>query len=144
MRVSELMHTPPVTCTPRATVGDVARLMASRNVGSVIIIDEVGEVSGIVTDRDIAMRGVAQGRSADIPVEAVLTRDVATIEPAADLADAASRMLKRNVRRLPVVDEHGEVHGLVALDDLVRNVGRQADELGDLLFSQASTLSVEP
>jgi CBS domain-containing protein len=90
------------------------------------------------------MRGVAQGRSADIPVEAVLTRDVATIEPAADLADAASRMLKRNVRRLPVVDEHGEVHGLVALDDLVRNVGRQADELGDLLFSQASTLSVEP
>jgi signal-transduction protein with cAMP-binding, CBS, and nucleotidyltransferase domain len=138
------MHTPPVTCAPKATVGDVARLMAGRNVGSVIVIDEVGEVAGIVTDRDIAIRGVAQGRSGDIPVEVITTRDVATIEPGGDVADAASRMIKRNVRRLPVVDEHGKVHGLVALDDLVRNVGRQADELGDLLFSQTSALSLEP
>jgi signal-transduction protein with cAMP-binding, CBS, and nucleotidyltransferase domain len=144
MRVSELMHTPPVTCAPKATVGDVARLMATRNVGSVIVVDEVGEVAGIVTDRDIAIRGVARGRSADIPVEVVVTKDVVMIEPAADVADAASRMLKRNVRRLPVVDDSGKVHGLVALDDLIRNVGRQADELGDLLLSQASALPLEP
>jgi CBS domain-containing protein len=73
-----------------------------------------------------------------------MTRDVATIEPGADVSDAASRMIKRNVRRLPVVDEHGKAHGLVALDDLVRSVARQADELGELLLSQTTTLSLEP
>ena len=144
MRISEIMHTPAVTCTPTATVGDGARLMASRNVGCVIVIDAVGEVAGIVTDRDIAVRGVAEGRSGDIPVEAVMTRNVATVDPAADGAEAAATMMKRRVRRLPVVDIHGHVHGLVALDDLIRNVARQADETSDVVFSQLLDSSLEP
>ncbi len=144
MRISEIMHTPAVTCTPTATVGDAARLMATRNVGCVIVIDAVGEVAGIVTDRDITVRGVAKGRSADIPVEAVMTREVATVDPTADQADAAATMMKRRVRRLPVVDIHGHVHGLVALDDLIRNVARQADETSDVVFSQLLTSSLEP
>lgn len=61
------MHTPAVTCAPTVTVGDTARLMATRNVGCVVVIDAVGEVAGIVTDRDITVRDVAQGRSGDIP-----------------------------------------------------------------------------
>lgn len=139
MRVSELMHTPAVTCAPTATVREVALLMEHRHVGSVIVIDEVGEVAGIVTDRDIVLRGVAQGRSGDIPVAAVMTANVATVDPRADIADAAATMMKRSVRRLPVVDERGHAHGLVALDDLVRNVGRQTDELSDLVRSQSPT-----
>jgi signal-transduction protein with cAMP-binding, CBS, and nucleotidyltransferase domain len=138
------MHTPAVTCTPTATVGDAARLMASRNVGCVIVIDAVGEVAGIVTDRDITVRGVAEGRSADIPVQEVMTRNVATVDPTVDAADAAATMMKRRVRRLPVVDIHGHVHGLVALDDLIRNVARQADETSDVVFAQLLTSSLEP
>ena len=114
MRVSELMHTPAVTCTPRDTVSAVAQLMATRNVGSIVVIDNVGEVAGIVTDRDITIRGVAEGRSGDIPVEALMTRNVALVDPRADIADAAATMMKRRVRRLPVVDDRGHVHGLVA------------------------------
>lgn len=138
MKVTELMHTPAVTCRPEDTVGDVARMMGSHEVGSVVVIDRVGEVAGIVTDRDIALRAVGQGRSSDIAVEEVMSRDVATLDPHADVAVAAATMIKRSVRRLPVVDEFGTVHGLVSLDDLVRLSGRQADELGDILRDQAS------
>jgi signal-transduction protein with cAMP-binding, CBS, and nucleotidyltransferase domain len=140
MKVTELMHTPAVTCRPEQTVGEVAGMMESHDVGSVVVIDRVGEVAGIVTDRDIVLRGVGRGRSADIAVEEVMSRDVATLDPHADVADAAATMIKRRVRRLPVVDEFGTVHGLVALDDLIRLTGRQADELGDILRDQASTI----
>jgi CBS domain-containing protein len=53
-------------------------------------------------------------------------------------------MMKRRVRRLPVVDERGHAHGVVALDDIVRNVARQADEVGDLLLAQTSQLPFGP
>lgn len=140
MKVTEFMHTPAVTCRPEDTVGEAARMMSDRRVGSVVVIDRVGEVAGIVTDRDIALRCVAEGRSADIAVEEVMSRDVATVDPHADVAAAAKTMLARGVRRLPVVDEFGTTHGMVAFDDLVRLAGRQADELGDLLRDQASAL----
>ena len=144
MRVSELMHTPAVTCTPTTTVSAVARLMADRSVGSVIVIDNVGEVAGIVTDRDITIRGVAEGRSGDIPVELLMTRNVASVDPSADITDAAATMMKRRIRRLPVVDDRGHAHGVVALDDIIRNVARQADDVGDLLLAQTSQLPFGP
>lgn len=140
MKVTDVMRTPAVTCRPEDCVGDVARIMGERDVGSVVVIDRVGEVAGIVTDRDIALRGVGAGRSADIAVEELMTRDVATVDPHADVTMAATTMIKRSVRRLPVVDEFGTVHGLVALDDLIRVASRQADELGGILADQASSL----
>jgi signal-transduction protein with cAMP-binding, CBS, and nucleotidyltransferase domain len=140
MKVTEVMHTPAVTCRPEDTLNEVARTMASRDVGSVVVIDRVGDVAGIVTDRDIALRGVGQGRSADIPVQDVMSRDVATIDAHADISLAAATMVKRSIRRLPVIDGFGNVHGLVALDDLIRLSARQADELGDILRDQASAV----
>ena len=142
MKVSELMHTPAVTCAPTTTLREVGQLMARRHVGSVVVIDQVGEAAGIVTDRDIVLRGVAEGRSADVMVETVMTRNLATVDVRADVADVAATMMKRRVRRLPVVDERGHVHGVVTLDDIVRDMGRQADEVNEVLLSQSS-LSLE-
>lgn len=136
MKVSEVMHTPAVVCRPGTTAGQAARIMADRNVGSVLVVDNVGEIAGIVTDRDIALRGVARGRSADIPVEELMTRDVASVDPRADVASAAATMIKRRVRRVPVVDEMGHAHGLVAYDDILRTLWRQGDELADVLRDQ--------
>ena len=141
MRVSELMHTPPVTCRPNATIAEVARLMRDRNVGSVIIVDAVGYLAGIVTDRDVAVRGVGEGRSGDLAVEYVMSRNVATVPLHADVADAAGIMAKRRVRRVPVVDEEDTPHGLVALDDLVRHLGREADAVADTVMVQVTNLS---
>ena len=144
MRVSELMHTPPVTCRPNATIAEVARLMRDRNVGSVIVVDAVGYLAGIVTDRDVAVRGVGEGRSGDLAVEYVMSRNVATVPLHADVADAAGIMAKRRVRRVPVVDEEDTPHGLVALDDLVRHLGREADAVADTVILQSANLSSHP
>jgi signal-transduction protein with cAMP-binding, CBS, and nucleotidyltransferase domain len=143
MRASEMMHTPAVICAPSTTLRETAQLMEHRHVGSVIVIDEVGEVAGIVTDRDIVLRGVALGRSADAPVDTVMTRNVATVDVHADVAEAAATMMKRGVRRLPVTDETGHAHGLVALDDLLRRVGHDAEMVSELLARQSATTSVE-
>ncbi|HEX6420290.1 MAG TPA: CBS domain-containing protein [Acidimicrobiales bacterium] len=140
MRVSQLMHTPAVTCRPGATIGDVARLMRDRNVGSVVVVDDIGYLAGIVTDRDVAVRGVAEGRSADVAVEEVMSRNVATIPARVDVSDAAALMLKRRVRRLPVVDDDGVPHGMVALDDLIRQLGHDADAVADTVMVQAADL----
>lgn len=137
MKIAEVMHTPAVTCRPEETVGEVARRMGERRVGSVLVIDRVGELAGIITDRDIALRCVGAGRSADIPAQEVMTRDVATVDPHADVAKAAKTMLERVVRRMPVVDEFGTAHGMVTLDDLIRLAGQQVEELTDLLRDQA-------
>jgi CBS domain-containing protein len=112
-------------------------MMRDRNVGSVVVIDGVGYLAGIVTDRDLALRGMADGRSSDTTVDGVMTRDVATVSLHADASDAAELMAKRMVRRLPVVDEQGHVHGVVALDDLLRHLGNETDRLADTVLMQA-------
>lgn len=140
MRVSELMHTPAVTCRPSATIGEVARMMRERNVGSVVVVDGIGYLAGIVTDRDVAVRGAGEGRSADMAVEEIMTRDVATVLVRADVSTAASIMAKRRVRRLPVVDEDDTPHGVVAFDDLVRHLGQETDSLVDTVIRQTTNV----
>lgn len=141
MRISEVMHTPAVTCSPSATLGEVARRMADRNVGSILVIDEAGYLAGIVTDRDLALRGLGEGRSADVAVARVMSRDVATVPINADLSAAAPIMVERTVRRLPVVDELGQPHGIVTMDDLVRQLGEEVDTLADTVILQSIGLT---
>jgi CBS domain-containing protein len=144
MRVSELMHTPAVTCRPGATMADAARVMRDRNVGSVVVVDDVGYLAGIVTDRDVAVRGVGEGRSGDLAVEHIMSRNVATVLLHADVSDAAGIMAKRSVRRVPVVDEDYRPHGMVTLDDLVRHLGREADAVADTVIQQVAKPSGQP
>jgi signal-transduction protein with cAMP-binding, CBS, and nucleotidyltransferase domain len=141
MRISELMHTPVVTCSTSTTVGEVARTMRDRNVGSVLVIDEVGYLAGIVTDRDLALRGLGADRSSDTAVAELMTRSVATVPLHADVSTAAAIMVKRSIRRVPVVDEHDQPHGMVTLDDLVRQLGAEADAIADTVITQTRDLA---
>jgi CBS domain-containing protein len=136
MRVSEAMHTPAVTCHPGATLRETAGLMGKHDVGCVIVVDADGSVAGVVTDRDIAVRGIGGGLSADAATKTVMSPDVASISPRADVTEAVGIMRFRKVRRLPVVDEHGGIHGLVALDDLVRVLGDEVEALGAVIGRQ--------
>jgi signal-transduction protein with cAMP-binding, CBS, and nucleotidyltransferase domain len=136
MRVSEVMHTPAVVCRPTTTLHEVAQLMDMRDVGSVVIVDDLGYVAGIVTDRDIALRSVGAGHSPDVTVDTIMTRDLATVTPTSDVAAAASIMQKRGVRRVPVVDDMGTPHGVISLDDLVQYVSHEADVLADAVLAQ--------
>jgi CBS domain-containing protein len=137
MRVTELMHSPAVMCRSSDTLAEVALLMRDRSVGSVVVIDNIGYLAGIVTDRDLAVRGLGDGHSPDSTVDAVMTRDVATVSLHADVSDAAAMMAERMVRRLPVVDERHHIYGVVTLDDLLRNLGSDADRLADTVVMQA-------
>jgi CBS domain-containing protein len=136
------MHSPAVTCRSSATLAEVALLMADRNVGSVIVVDNIGYLAGIVTDRDLAIRGLGSRRTADSSVDHVMTRDVATVPLHADVSDAAALMTGRMVRRLPVVDEQRHIRGVVTLDDLVRHLGSDADRLADTVMMQSRHTSI--
>jgi CBS domain-containing protein len=120
---------PVVTSPVDELVCVAARKLRDHRVGCVVV-ERNGKPYGILTDRDVAIRIVAEGLD---PREAVVG-DVATLDPVVvrdveGAETAARRMREYGVRRLPVVDERGYVRGIVTADDLVRVLGR---ELGDL------------
>jgi CBS domain-containing protein len=121
MEIREVMTEEVVTAPPDCPVRQVAEIMRERNVGSVIVLDGV-EIVGFVTDRDLALSVVADGRSADEPVSGHASSPVVTGRPAMDIDEAVELMARNGIRRLPVLDgDH--LTGIVTLDDLVIRLG---------------------
>jgi CBS domain-containing protein len=115
--VEEIMTRDPRTVDAGDTILDAARVMRDNDIGDVIVMDG-GQVSGIVTDRDIVVRGVAEGRDPDsTEVSDVCTTGVETIEPDASVDDALRLMREKDIRRLPVAKNRRPV-GIVSLGDL--------------------------
>ncbi|HEX8121339.1 MAG TPA: CBS domain-containing protein [Solirubrobacteraceae bacterium] len=131
MQIREVMTESVVTAAPDSPVGAVAELMRERNVGSVVLVDEGGAPVGFITDRDVAISVVADGRDASDPAEAHASSPVVTGEPDMDVGDAAELMVRHGVRRLPILDGDRMV-GILTLDDL-------AVRTGDLGIAQAMT-----
>jgi CBS domain-containing protein len=116
--IRELMAKDLQTCPADATLDDAARLMRDADVGDVIVLDDAGKVRGIVTDRDITIRAVAEGRDpASVQLEDICSHDVATVGPDTDVEAAAQLMRERAVRRLPVTED-GKPVGVVSIGDL--------------------------
>jgi CBS domain-containing protein len=93
--------------------------------GVVPIVDEAGRVAGIVTDRDITMAAYFQGRPlSQITITSVMSPDVCTCSPAADLSDAERLMQERQIHRVPVVSEDAHLVGILSLSDVARGVKR--------------------
>lgn len=111
-----------VTAGPDANVLEVAQLMRDHAVGSVVICDSQGQPTAMVTDRDLAVRALAEERPGDEPVTEHATRPLVTGEPQMDLEEAAALMVQHRVRRLPVVDEQRLI-GIVTLDDIAVRTG---------------------
>ena len=119
MKVNKVMRPEVETCSADAPLSDAAKIMWEQDCGSVPVVEE-GRLTGVITDRDIAMAGLMTG----LPLGLIVVREVMTAEPvsvAADesLADAHGRMREAQVRRLPVVDEDNAVVGVLSLNDLV-------------------------
>ncbi|MEX2556132.1 MAG: CBS domain-containing protein [Actinomycetota bacterium] len=130
MDVRELQHRPATTCSPSAPIVEVARTMRQDNVGSVLVVDEHGALKGVVTDRDMVVRGIAEGLDGSAPVEGVMSRNVAFLYDNADVFAAASEMAEKGLRRLPVLDVKGHLTGVVSFDDLVVTFAEQIGRLG--------------
>jgi len=145
MNVRELMTTAPVTVKPDATLGEVAVLMKQEDCGSIPVVDD-GRLVGIVTDRDIVIRGVAAGSDPKTQrVSTVMSADPVTIRPDDDLTDAEKVMADRQIRRLPVV-ENGKLVGIIVTAQIARagnerKVGETLKEISESRSSRGSHAS---
>ena len=122
MQLREIMTSGVVTAAQDTDLGAVAALMRDNNVGSVVVCDPDGRPAAMVTDRDLAIRGVAEGSPVSEPVGGHSTKPLVTGEPEMDLEEAAALMVQHRIRRLPVVEED-ELVGIVTLDDIAVRTG---------------------
>ena len=123
MRVQEVMTRDPACVTPGATIREAAQLMQRENVGIIPVVDEKGtkRLVGVVTDRDIAIRVVAQGRDGGARVSEIMsTSHLATCSPNDNVDDAMEAMASEQLRRIPIIDDRGSLVGIVAQADIVR------------------------
>ncbi|MEX0817096.1 MAG: CBS domain-containing protein, partial [Gaiellales bacterium] len=124
--VREVMSATPETVTPETSLADAAKVMERADIGDVLIVDGTGQLRGIVTDRDIAIRAVAEGRDPNTTtVEETMTPTVETISSTAVVREAIETMRRHDIRRLPVVDG-GSPIGVVSLGDLAMSPGSQS------------------
>lgn len=127
---------PAVTAPQSAPLSQVARVMAEHQTGSVVLVDDEHHLVGIVTDRDLVIRGTARGLDHDTKVSEVMTKEVASVLQHASTVDAVRQMANRNCRRLPVVDGHGAVLGVLSIDDVYRAEGEVLDQINRLLSAE--------
>jgi CBS domain-containing protein len=127
MKVSKLMTTPLHACRSSDFLDAAARLMWDHDLGAVPVIDDKGRLVGIVTDRDIAMAAYLCGDPLrSIHVLTTMSPHVIACLPDDEVSAVASKMSANQIRRMPVIDEHGRPIGMVSLNDLARAVGRNA------------------
>jgi CBS domain-containing protein len=130
MKLNDFFSKRVVTATPKDSLATIVRRMSEHNVGTVVIVENRKPI-GIITDRDLALAFGGEGVSPDAYAESVMSRDVKTIHQAAGVFTATGYMRDYQVRRLPIVNDNGELVGLVAMDDIFRLVGREMTNMAE-------------
>ncbi len=121
MQANEIMTPTPVTANPETTACEAAQLMEKHDCGALPIVEQgSGRLVGVVTDRDLAIRALAQGKPADTPVRELMTGSPHCARPEDDLDRVEELMAREQIRRVPVVDEQGRPVGVIAQADLAR------------------------
>jgi CBS domain-containing protein len=134
VHLRDIMTSSVITADLDADALAVAKLMRDMNVGSVVVTAAGGDPVAMITDRDLAVRVLADQRQASEPVREHASRPLITGEPEMDLEEAAALMVRHRIRRLPVIDGD-ELVGIVTLDDI-------AVRTGDLAVAQRMTQEV--
>lgn len=135
-QVREVMTSDPCTLSAESTLLEAAKEMREGDIGSVIVMDD-GSICGIVTDRDIVVRAIAQGMDpAETPLGDICSRELVTLSPDQQVDDAVHLMRENGVRRLPV-EEGGRPVGIVSLGDLAIERDKQS-VLGQISAQPAS------
>lgn len=124
-QLRDVMTSEIKTVAPDATAKDAASFMLSADTGSIPVCEN-DKVIGMITDRDIAVRGVAEGRGPDCSVRDLMSQDVVCARDTDDVLAVAQRMSDAQVRRLPVVDADDRLVGMVSLGDLSREAQQAA------------------
>ena len=127
MKVSEVMTREVQTVRPDTTAQEAASFMLREDAGS-MPVSEGDRLVGMITDRDIAVRGVAKGFGPDTPVRDLMTDEIICIRADDDVEEAATKMGEAQVRRLPVSDENERLCGIVSLGDIARETEDECAE----------------
>jgi CBS domain-containing protein len=131
MNVRDAMTADPRTVSNGTTVVDAARAMRDEDAGIIPVVDG-DRLTGVITDRDIAVQVVAEGRDPQVTkVEEIASTSLVTVDPQQDLDEALRLMAKHQVRRLPVCEEDGRLVGIVAQADVARHAG--AERTGEVV-----------
>jgi CBS domain-containing protein len=126
MKVRDAMTERIVKAEPDTTLEEIAMMMKTENTGAIPVVDE-DELIGVVTDRDIVMRCVAEGGDpSERTAEEIVSEEVETIDPDSDIEDALELMSEKQIRRLPVVDR-GELVGMLSIGDIAVKQGDQEE-----------------
>ncbi|HZB79427.1 MAG TPA: CBS domain-containing protein [Actinomycetota bacterium] len=140
MLVGEIMHSDVKTASTSDSFADVAKMMRSQGISSVVVLDGK-KLEGIVTERDIVNLVAEGGDPNTTTVEHGMTRrDLVTVDPKTELSDAAEQMVSRNIRHLPIVDA-GNVVGIVSIRDMTRWAAEElagGHEMPDIAGSHAA------
>ena len=134
-KCNEVMTMELVCCLPNDSVAKAAELMKSENIGSIPVIEneQTRKLVGIVTDRDLTLTIVAEGRDArSTKVEAVMTRKLVTCLAEDDLQKALAAMARHQLRRIPVVDNDNKIVGIIAQADVARRVD-EPEQTGEMV-----------
>jgi CBS domain-containing protein len=125
-KVREVMTDRPRCVTMETPISEVAQLMESEDIGSLPVL-EGDQLAGMITDRDIVVRAIAQGKDPrGMPVREVASRELVTVNADDDLSNALEKMASQQVRRLPVVDEENRLVGVLAQADVALEVKEKA------------------
>lgn len=118
IKVNDVMTLDPAACRVNASVMEVARMMLDNDCGQIPVIDEQGRPIGVLTDRDIAVRVVANGRDGNTRAADAMTTPCKTVAQDSSLKDCICLMEAEKIRRVPVVDTEGKLVGMVAQADI--------------------------
>jgi CBS domain-containing protein len=117
----DVMTPDPVCCRPHTSIDEVARLMVDGDFGEIPVIDASDHPIGVITDRDIVRRVVAEGKNPiGYTAETCMTKPVVTVQSNASLEDVVSAMERHQIRRVPVVDDQGRCAGIISQADVAR------------------------
>lgn len=137
MTVASICTRLPETTSAEETVLGAAKQMLSQDVGTLVVTDGDGQPDGILTDRDIVVRCVAEGLQPErTKVRDVMSRDVQTVHEDTAVEVALEMMADSEVRRLVVVNDARRVAGIVSLDDFLEGVMAASEDIGRLLRRQ--------
>jgi CBS domain-containing protein len=131
MHVRDIMTQNPTCCGPDTSVQAAAKLMMDTDCGEIPVLDDNGIPVGVITDRDIACRCVAEGKAYDTRVGDVMSSPVVTVTPTTSIADCCATMEENQIRRVPVVDDTGKCCGMVSQADIA--LGSNTENTGELV-----------
>ncbi len=118
-KTKDLMEAPPIVVSQDTTIDEAAGTMWDRNIGSVIVVDAVGNMVGILTERDVLFSVTKSLTGRGIPVSSIMSKTSLKASPNESIVTAVDRMTKAGVRHLPVVDKTGRPVGMISMRDAI-------------------------